>query len=75
MRAMSEEQAMTIRQLLLSFASVKSGHRILVDDEPLPAAFRSPGMHQVIEEADQFVLTHEDRDFLRQLGIRTSCFK
>jgi hypothetical protein len=62
---------MTIRQLL-SLVSVKPDHRILLHDDLLHAVFRCPGMHQVIEEPDQFALTRDDQEFLRQLGICTS---
>lgn len=68
----NEEEAMTIWQLLHPFPSVKPGHRLLVDGDPVRTLSPRPGMHQVIEEPDELVPTREDREFLLQLGICTS---
>jgi len=60
---------MTIRQFLHYFVSPKSDYREPPEDDPIPAVFLSPGMHQIIDEPDELALTPEDKQFLRHLGI------
>jgi hypothetical protein len=61
---------MTIRQILRYFAIGETEKRVLVDDgAPFLSIYRSPGMHQVLDDPDEQALTPEDREFLHKLGI------
>jgi len=67
------ELAMTIRRFLHRFMRNGSDPYRVSDDITGPAVSCRPGMHQLIEEPDTVAFTDEDREFLRQLGIRICC--
>jgi hypothetical protein len=64
---------MTIRQFLHRFIRNGSDPYRAADEITGPAVSCRPGMHQLIEEPHTVVFTDEDREFLRQLGIRICC--
>ena len=66
------ELAMTIRQFLHRFLRNGSDpYRDRASEEITgPAVSCRPGIHQPIEEPDTDAFTAEDREFLRQLGVR-----
>jgi len=63
---------MTIRQFLHRFLRDGSDPYRDRESEEItgPAVSCWPGMHQPIEEPDTAAFTAEDREFLRQLGVR-----
>lgn len=63
---------MIIRRFLHRFLRNKSDpYRDRASEEITgPAVSCRPGMHQPIEEPDTAAFTAEDREFLRQLGVR-----
>jgi hypothetical protein len=66
---------MTIRQFLHRFIGNGSDPYRAADDITGPAVSCRPGMHQLLEEPESasVAFTDEDREFLRQLGIRICC--
>ena len=62
---------MTIRRFLHCFLRNGSDPHRVANEITGPVVSCRPGMHQLIEEPDTVAFTAEDREFLRQLGIRT----
>ncbi len=60
---------MTIRWVLHNFVREGSEDRRIRDHAFELTVSRKPGMHQVIEDPGELVLTREDEDFLSGLGI------